>query len=42
MLNEYNFITNMLKSKDLPKIVLDNLLLNMEHGKYYFYKEESL
>lgn len=42
MLNEYNFITNMLKSKDLPKIVLDNLLLNLEYGKYYFYEEERL
>ena len=39
MLNEYNFITNMLKSKDLPKIVLDNLLLNMAHGKRHFYDQ---
>lgn len=39
MLNEYNFITNMLKSKGMPKIVLDNLLLNMNHGKSHFYSE---
>ena len=38
MLNEYNFITNMLKSKGLPNIVLDNLLLNMDHAKYYFHE----